>query len=113
MTACLAPDCMAGGIGCDNMTVVLVCFLNGGTYEDLSVRCARPGPLRGRLHSTGSSESSSPTTSCSHTTPDTSDEETNPQISAQEPLSVPVQDSSLEPASESSQQAACTNAVAS
>ncbi|RXG71562.1 putative protein phosphatase 2C T23F11.1 [Armadillidium vulgare] len=26
MTRCLAPDCQMGGLGCDNMTVVLVCF---------------------------------------------------------------------------------------
>ncbi len=29
MTRCLAPDCQMGGLGCDNMTVVLVCILNG------------------------------------------------------------------------------------
>lgn len=42
MTRCLAPDCQAGGLGCDNMTVVLVCFLHGGSYEDLVRRCSRP-----------------------------------------------------------------------
>ncbi|KAI8761701.1 protein phosphatase 2C T23F11.1 isoform X1 [Biomphalaria glabrata] len=42
MTRCLAPDCQAGGLGCDNMTVVLVCFLHGGTYDDLVRKCARP-----------------------------------------------------------------------
>ncbi|XP_064637013.1 probable protein phosphatase 2C T23F11.1 [Lineus longissimus] len=40
MTRCLAPDCQMGGLGCDNMTVVLVCFLHGGTYEELAVRCS-------------------------------------------------------------------------
>ena len=30
-----------GGLGCDNMTVILVCLLNGGTYEDLARKCAR------------------------------------------------------------------------
>lgn len=39
MTRCLAPDCQMGGLGCDNMTVVLVCFLHGGTYEQLSRKC--------------------------------------------------------------------------
>ncbi|XP_052825691.1 probable protein phosphatase 2C T23F11.1 isoform X3 [Octopus bimaculoides] len=42
MTACLAPDCNMGGLGCDNMTVVLVCFLHGGTYDELAKKCARP-----------------------------------------------------------------------
>ncbi|CAH1776587.1 unnamed protein product [Owenia fusiformis] len=42
MTRCLAPDCQMGGLGCDNMTVVLVCFLHGGTYEQLAERCSRP-----------------------------------------------------------------------
>ena len=35
MTRCLAPDCQMGGLGCDNMTVVLVCILNGESYEKL------------------------------------------------------------------------------
>lgn len=42
MTRCLAPDCQMGGLGCDNMTVIIVCFLHGGTYQDLMERCARP-----------------------------------------------------------------------
>ena len=46
MTRCLAPDCQMGGLGCDNMTVVLVCFLNGEPYEKLSERCKlAPLPL--------------------------------------------------------------------
>lgn len=40
MTRCLAPDCQMGGLGCDNMTVVLICFLHGGTYEELAAKCA-------------------------------------------------------------------------
>ena len=39
MTRCLAPDCQMGGLGCDNMTVVLVCILNGESYEKLAERC--------------------------------------------------------------------------
>ena len=31
-----------GGLGCDNMTVILVCLLNGNSYEDLAKKCARP-----------------------------------------------------------------------
>jgi len=35
-----------GGLGCDNMTVVLVCFLNGESYEKLGERCKlAPLPL--------------------------------------------------------------------
>ncbi|XP_063415550.1 probable protein phosphatase 2C T23F11.1 isoform X1 [Mytilus trossulus] len=44
MTRCLAPDCEMGGLGCDNMTVIIVCFLSGGTYDDLVKRCQRPSP---------------------------------------------------------------------
>lgn len=40
MNQCLAPDCQMGGLGGDNMTVVLVCFLHGKTYKELSARCA-------------------------------------------------------------------------
>ena len=39
MMRCLAPDCQMGGLGCDNMTVVLVCFVNGESYEKLAERC--------------------------------------------------------------------------
>ena len=44
MTRCLAPDCQMGGLGCDNMTVVLVCMLQGASYADLAERCAQPKP---------------------------------------------------------------------
>ncbi|XP_070554054.1 probable protein phosphatase 2C T23F11.1 isoform X2 [Ptychodera flava] len=54
MTRCLAPDCQMGGLGCDNMTVVLVCFLQGKSYEELAQKCARP-----KLASTSSSEDTS------------------------------------------------------
>ena len=33
MTRCLAADCTLGGVGCDNMTVVIVVFLHGQTYQ--------------------------------------------------------------------------------
>lgn len=42
MTRCLAPDCQMGGLGCDNMTVVLVCFLNGKPYKELCSKCSIP-----------------------------------------------------------------------
>lgn len=46
MTRCLAPDCQMGGLGCDNMTVVLVCILNGESYEKLAEKCKlAPLPL--------------------------------------------------------------------
>jgi len=45
---CLAPDCQMGGLGCDNMTAILVCFLQEKSYEDLADRCSRiPKPLPG------------------------------------------------------------------
>lgn len=40
MTRCLAPDCQMGGLGCDNMTVILVCFLHDGdNYDKLAEKC--------------------------------------------------------------------------
>lgn len=75
MTRCLAPDCAMGGLGCDNMTVILVCFLNGQSYDKLAERCAiSTHTIRSRSYSTGSSESSC-STSCSTTTPELSDED--------------------------------------
>merc|ERR1711963_795464 len=40
MTRCLATDCSMGGLGCDNMTVILVCFLHNESYTKLVERCA-------------------------------------------------------------------------
>lgn len=34
MDKCIAPDSDWGGVGCDNMTVLLVALLNGKTKED-------------------------------------------------------------------------------
>lgn len=34
MTKCLATDSETGGIGCDNMTVVIVALLGGRTPEE-------------------------------------------------------------------------------
>ncbi|SPP77533.1 probable protein phosphatase 2C T23F11.1 [Drosophila guanche] len=39
MNHCLAPDCQMGGLGGDNMTVVLVCLLHDKPYSDLIARC--------------------------------------------------------------------------
>lgn len=46
MMRCLAPDCQMGGLGCDNMTVIIVCFLLGGSYDDLKRKCSRGGGQR-------------------------------------------------------------------
>lgn len=40
MTRCLSPDCQMGGLGCDNMTCVLVCLLHQQPYQVLVERCA-------------------------------------------------------------------------
>ncbi|XP_052847152.1 probable protein phosphatase 2C T23F11.1 [Drosophila gunungcola] len=41
MNHCLAPDCQMGGLGGDNMTVVLVCLLHDRPYSDLIARCRK------------------------------------------------------------------------
>lgn len=40
MGSCLAPDCQMGGLGCDNMTVIIVCLLNGKTYAEYCANIA-------------------------------------------------------------------------
>ena len=42
LSRCLASDFMVTGVGCDNMTVVLVCLTPAGSYAALAERCARP-----------------------------------------------------------------------
>lgn len=80
MTRCLAPDCQMGGLGCDNMTVILICNLNGQSYDKLAERCAiTTHTVRSRSYSTGSSESSC-STSCSDIEKDASPEDT-PELS--------------------------------
>lgn len=39
MFRCLAPDSQLGGLGCDNMTVVLVCLLHNQPWAQLVSRC--------------------------------------------------------------------------
>lgn len=39
MMRCLAPDCQMAGLGCDNMTVVIVALLHGESYEKLQEKC--------------------------------------------------------------------------
>eukprot|EP00128_Syssomonas_multiformis_P018928 Colp12_sorted_trinity150504_noHs@35541 len=43
MDACLAPENrFAGGVGCDNMTVLIVAFTPDGSYAKLAERCSQP-----------------------------------------------------------------------
>ncbi|CAJ0942558.1 unnamed protein product, partial [Mesorhabditis belari] len=42
LTRCLAPDAQMQGLGCDNMTVVLVCLLRGLEEKDFVEKCSRP-----------------------------------------------------------------------
>ena len=65
MTRCLAPDCQMGGLGCDNMTVVLVTLLHGKSYEDLADKCAVPYGQKNGKNPLLSQSSSSTTSSIS------------------------------------------------
>jgi len=75
MTRCLAPDCQMGGLGCDNMTVVLICLLHGKNYEDLADKCAIPYGLKTKNKQLLSQSSSSTSSSVS-----TDDEDMNTNI---------------------------------
>lgn len=46
MMKCLAPDCQMAGLGCDNMTVVIIVLLQGRTYEELQKRCGTTYPRK-------------------------------------------------------------------
>lgn len=35
-----------GGIGCDNMTAIIVAMLHDHTYEDLAERCSQPADAK-------------------------------------------------------------------
>lgn len=62
MTRCLAPDCLMGGLGCDNMTVLIVCFLNGEPYEKLAEKCRlHPMPLNSSVTNGQKADSPTPT----------------------------------------------------
>lgn len=41
MDHCLAPDLRMGGLGCDNMTAILICCLNSEPYSKLVTKCSR------------------------------------------------------------------------
>ncbi|XP_063719102.1 probable protein phosphatase 2C T23F11.1 isoform X2 [Symsagittifera roscoffensis] len=48
ISRCLATECNQGGLGCDNMTVILICFTHAGdSYAHLAKRCSRPSNLLG------------------------------------------------------------------
>ena len=49
-----------GGLGCDNMTVIIVGLLQGGSYSDLAARCSEKAAMRRDL---------SPAREAKHTTP--------------------------------------------
>jgi len=40
LDSCMAKDCANGGLGCDNMTAILVCLKHGGTMADVYQRAA-------------------------------------------------------------------------
>ncbi|XP_002127931.4 putative protein phosphatase 2C T23F11.1 [Ciona intestinalis] len=42
MNRCLATECAVGGVGCDNMTVLIVAFKQNGSFEELCRKCAVP-----------------------------------------------------------------------
>jgi len=46
MTRCLAPDSSMGGLGCDNMTVILVCFLHNQPFDKLVETCVEIEKIR-------------------------------------------------------------------
>ena len=41
MDRCLSPDCQMGGLGCDNMTCVLICLLHDKPYQHLVEKCQK------------------------------------------------------------------------
>ncbi|XP_025419332.1 probable protein phosphatase 2C T23F11.1 [Sipha flava] len=51
MTRCLAPNGQMG-IGCDNMTVLIVCFLEDRTWRELQTKCSKPIPEKSNSLST-------------------------------------------------------------
>lgn len=63
MNQCLAKDCRMGGLGCDNMTVVIVCYLNGESYEKLAEKCK--SSLLIKVDSTQCLNNNNPENNCS------------------------------------------------
>ncbi|RKP19299.1 PP2C-domain-containing protein [Rozella allomycis CSF55] len=50
MDRCLAPKSMMTGIGCDNMTIVIVGLLQGDTKEKWIQKCSRPSNFHAEPH---------------------------------------------------------------
>jgi len=42
MDRCLASECAVGGVGCDNMTVIIVALKQNGSFDELCRKCAVP-----------------------------------------------------------------------
>lgn len=79
MNNCLAPDCQMGGLGGDNMTVVLVCLLHGKPYSDLVARCANSSSNQQKTSAFAKdldTETGEPATSPAETEPKTCDSDT-------------------------------------
>ena len=47
---------MMGGLGCDNMTVVLICLLQGKPWANLVARCAQNTPKHNSAETIDSEE---------------------------------------------------------
>lgn len=41
LTYCLAPVCQMGGLGGDNMTIIIICFLHGKSWQHLVDKCKK------------------------------------------------------------------------
>lgn len=48
MNRCLASDSTMGGLGCDNMTLILICFLHNQPYQHLIDECIEIEKIRDR-----------------------------------------------------------------
>jgi protein phosphatase 2C family protein 2/3 len=65
LDTCLSPDCELSGLGCDNMTVILVLCLQGDSMDDYYARVSRSIP---------ESEVKNPIKMCSEVAPTVCDE---------------------------------------
>jgi len=56
LNRCLAPNNCMSGLGCDNMTVTIVCLLNGDTWQHYTSRLSQHGALPPPLSDSSSEE---------------------------------------------------------
>ncbi|CAK8684355.1 unnamed protein product [Clavelina lepadiformis] len=42
MDRCLATECAVGGVGCDNMTVIIIALKQNGSFDELCKKCSQP-----------------------------------------------------------------------